>query len=328
MIISKLFKPTLNQLVTSSKAAIDLASIMVGVIVIGLIGGVIAATVFAVIPWAQDNAAKQQLDAVSTAQSARAGLNDGKYSANLGDLFDSNSAKVLVLSNNTTCWGAFKQSATGKYFYSSNTNTAAVQVPTPWPSVAPKNYPAGCTWPKSSAAFASDDYKLNTLLAEASIHETNITSYKNVALSIKQGESFTFAASWRMTSPNQTTIIGQETFFKMQQLSDNTNMQTYSGWNSTTGWKDATWSSNATEANKTNYAISSVDSTTGTILTKNRTETIPAPNTAMSSLNIGGNTSTQEAITGSGVIYDALVWYRTLTSEEQTTLAKYLATRQ
>lgn len=58
----------------SSKAAIDLASIMVGIIVIGLIGGVIAATVFAVIPWAQDNAAKQQLDAVVQAQSAHAGL--------------------------------------------------------------------------------------------------------------------------------------------------------------------------------------------------------------------------------------------------------------
>jgi type II secretory pathway pseudopilin PulG len=54
--------------------AIDLASIMVGIIVIGLIGGVIAATVFAVIPWAQDNAAKQQLDAVVTAQSAYFGL--------------------------------------------------------------------------------------------------------------------------------------------------------------------------------------------------------------------------------------------------------------
>lgn len=58
----------------SSKGAIDLASIMVGIVVIGLIGGVIAATIFAVIPWAQDNAAKNQLDAIATAQSAYAGL--------------------------------------------------------------------------------------------------------------------------------------------------------------------------------------------------------------------------------------------------------------
>ena len=54
--------------------AIDLASIMVGIIVIGLIGGVIAATVFAVIPWAQDNAAKQQLDSIASAQNAYIGL--------------------------------------------------------------------------------------------------------------------------------------------------------------------------------------------------------------------------------------------------------------
>jgi type II secretory pathway pseudopilin PulG len=62
----------------SSRAAIDLASIMVGIIVIGLIGGVIAATVFAVIPWSQDKAAKQQLDSVASAQSAYRGLSTSK----------------------------------------------------------------------------------------------------------------------------------------------------------------------------------------------------------------------------------------------------------
>jgi type II secretory pathway pseudopilin PulG len=54
--------------------AIDLASIMVGIIVIGLIGAVIAATVFAVIPWTQDNVAKQQLESVSNAQNAYLGV--------------------------------------------------------------------------------------------------------------------------------------------------------------------------------------------------------------------------------------------------------------
>lgn len=64
----------LHKLKQSSKGAIDLASIMVGIVVIGLIGGVIAATVFTVIPWAQDNAAKQQLSSIATAQSAYAGF--------------------------------------------------------------------------------------------------------------------------------------------------------------------------------------------------------------------------------------------------------------
>lgn len=54
--------------------AIDLASVMVGIIVIGLIGGAIAATVFAVIPWTQDKAAKQQIDSLVSAQSAYRGL--------------------------------------------------------------------------------------------------------------------------------------------------------------------------------------------------------------------------------------------------------------
>ena len=47
--------------------AIDLASIMIGVIVIGVVGGIIAATVFTVIPWAQNHAAAGNLDAVRTA---------------------------------------------------------------------------------------------------------------------------------------------------------------------------------------------------------------------------------------------------------------------
>jgi len=68
----------IHQVFKSSRAAIDLASIMVGIIVIGLIGGVIAATVFAVIPWAQNNAAKQQLDSVVSAESSYRGLSSDK----------------------------------------------------------------------------------------------------------------------------------------------------------------------------------------------------------------------------------------------------------
>lgn len=57
----------------SSKGAVDLPSTMVGVTIIGLVGGVIAATVFVAIPWAQDNAAKQQLSSIAVAQAAYAG---------------------------------------------------------------------------------------------------------------------------------------------------------------------------------------------------------------------------------------------------------------
>lgn len=61
-------------LFSNEDGAIDLASIMVGVIAIGLIGGVIAATVFAVIPWAQDMAAKHQLESIHTAENAYFGF--------------------------------------------------------------------------------------------------------------------------------------------------------------------------------------------------------------------------------------------------------------
>lgn len=63
-----------HDLFKNEYGAIDLASIMVGIIVIGLIGGVIASTIFVVIPWAQDNAAKQQLDSIVQAENAYMGM--------------------------------------------------------------------------------------------------------------------------------------------------------------------------------------------------------------------------------------------------------------
>jgi hypothetical protein len=53
----------------NAAGAIDLASVMVGVLVLGIIGGTISATVFAVIPWSQDEAAKSTLSSVRIAES-------------------------------------------------------------------------------------------------------------------------------------------------------------------------------------------------------------------------------------------------------------------
>jgi surface protein len=122
----------MREMLKSSRAAIDLASIMVGIIVIGLIGAVIAATIFAVIPWAQDNAAKQQLDAVKTAETAYAGLaadnqvkgSSGKvmYGSAAGlqeqNLLDSESAKTMIaVGPNNSCYLAVMKSASGKFFW-------------------------------------------------------------------------------------------------------------------------------------------------------------------------------------------------------------------
>lgn len=132
--------------------AIDLASIMVGIIVIGLIGGVIAATVFAVIPWAQDNAAKQQLDSVAAAQSAFIGLttdgavyyagssaageaglvaNNNIITPDGDDLFDGTSNTDLFIgavgSGNEAAYAASIKSASGAVYYITDGNTQPTQ---------------------------------------------------------------------------------------------------------------------------------------------------------------------------------------------------------
>jgi len=141
---------SLKEAFTNEDGAIDLASIMVGIIVIGLIGGVIAATVFAVIPWAQDNAAKQQLDSVASAESAYIGLStndttgagqqqafaslvNNQISASDGSvLFDAtglNSGTTPQLSvvasgtGSNTHYGAAIRSASSKIYYISDSKT-------------------------------------------------------------------------------------------------------------------------------------------------------------------------------------------------------------
>jgi type II secretory pathway pseudopilin PulG len=130
----------LTSVLKSSRAAIDLASIMVGVIIIGLIGGVIAATVFAVIPWSQDKAAKQQLDSVHTAQNAFFGLSSDPSQDLVGGKKNSfaNSVELglnsLLASNPTYCtvatvdgkdYHAYAKSGSGKWFYALNSNKQA-----------------------------------------------------------------------------------------------------------------------------------------------------------------------------------------------------------
>jgi surface protein len=136
----------LTKVLQSSKAAIDLASIMVGVIIIGLIGGIISATVFAVIPWSQDKAAKQQLESIHTAENAFYGFsadastvlkNKANSTRELRNTF-ADSAELasnsLLTSNPTYCvvpttdgkdYHAYSKSASGTTFYALNSNKQA-----------------------------------------------------------------------------------------------------------------------------------------------------------------------------------------------------------
>jgi len=127
----------LQRVLQSSRAALDLASIMVGIIVIGVIGGVIAATIFAVIPWAQDNAARQQLASIHTAENALYGLSaapDAALKGGVGSTTFTNSAGLdanglLVQNPKKYCvvatgdgqdYNAYSRSDSGKIFTATN----------------------------------------------------------------------------------------------------------------------------------------------------------------------------------------------------------------
>ena len=126
----------------NEQGAIDLASIMVGVIVIGMIGGVIGATIFAVIPWAQDNAAKHQLDSIVTAEHAHMGMSSvtptilpaTSRANSYADSVELEAAKLLI-QGKTYCvietidgkdYNAYSQSASGKVFTATNKQTKPI----------------------------------------------------------------------------------------------------------------------------------------------------------------------------------------------------------
>lgn len=112
----------LSRRLRSTQGAIDLASIMVGVIVIAIIGAGIFATLSSVIPWAQDNTAKQSLLNISQAQSV-ARVKDGKYldTAALiaGRYLPANAGTSAKTATNAdgTCFVAATKSQTGNIQY-------------------------------------------------------------------------------------------------------------------------------------------------------------------------------------------------------------------
>lgn len=133
---------TLRSAIVNEDGAIDLASILVGVVVLGLIGTIIAAVVFAVIPWAQDNAAKEQLRSLRQAQNVYSGLAADTSTvvsgalasptaaasntrANYGTLaqlkeqklFDGEALMRMALGETSNCYTATIESGSGKVYW-------------------------------------------------------------------------------------------------------------------------------------------------------------------------------------------------------------------
>jgi hypothetical protein len=100
---------------------------MVGVLVMAIIGGVISASVFVVIPWAQDSAAKENLDSVRSAQGI-ALVRDGTFLDRDGLA----SAKLLPASLDVgavtnvagTCWVAGSRSRAGTTYFMTSKSAA------------------------------------------------------------------------------------------------------------------------------------------------------------------------------------------------------------
>ena len=103
----------------SAKGAIDLPSIMIGVVVIGIFSGIIGATVFVAIPWSQDKAASNSLSSISAAQTSYRQAYD-QYTT-----YDTLVEKGLMKKNPNYCsttngtgktYDSASKSATGKIF--------------------------------------------------------------------------------------------------------------------------------------------------------------------------------------------------------------------
>lgn len=114
----------LRRRIPSTRGAIDLASIMVGVLVIGIIGSVIAATVFSAIPWAQQQAARGDLDSIRSAESvayAQSSLPGPAKYLSVAELETAgllqSSPRVGVTTNAAgTCYVAASRAATGDLY--------------------------------------------------------------------------------------------------------------------------------------------------------------------------------------------------------------------
>ncbi len=202
-------KRTLNEAFHNEAGAIDLASIMVGIIVIGLIGGVIAATVFAVIPWSQDNAARDQLSRVVQAVHSATAVNGGNYTADVGSYIDIQSVGATVISNNPGCYGAFLKSSSGRYYYASNQSSNPTAVPSPWPNTKPANYPANCNWPSSGENVGQPMASYTNIFANPSFRNGTARVTANTSLTYavdNSGDGNTLVATRVNAAPSRLEL--------------------------------------------------------------------------------------------------------------------------
>ena len=110
---------------------IDLLSIIVGVILIGIAAAGVVATLFQIVPWAQDSTARQSLSAVRTAESVAFAMTH-RYS-NFTDLVAAKriqDSRTLAAGTDAdgTCFVGVSKSATGAIFFITDTSAGAAEL--------------------------------------------------------------------------------------------------------------------------------------------------------------------------------------------------------
>jgi hypothetical protein len=218
----------------STRAAIDLASVMVGIIIIGIVGGVIAATIFAVIPWSQDNGAKQQLDSVVTGESAVKGIKS-TYSPNLKGYLNTDKlavSKVRIQSDGDT-YAAYSKSQSGNYYYITSSNTKPQLVGKVWPANKPSTFPDSISWPVSWDAAAIQSTGQSPLIA----NPEQLANWPSGQVSKVDASASGVPSDSPLTSVLRLNNSGdtlQSVDYTKQPLSDTSTVWQVSAWVSTT----------------------------------------------------------------------------------------------
>lgn len=120
--------------------AFDLPSILVGVVVVGVLTAGVLASIFGVIPFAQDKGAQQNLGAITTAQGVYKAqgtetIEPGTtFAAGLADIKGENlvgqDVANVYVSGDTNSWAALTESQSGKWFSVTSANTTPVAIAT------------------------------------------------------------------------------------------------------------------------------------------------------------------------------------------------------
>lgn len=120
------FRARLAALRSSESGAFDLPSILVGVVVVGILTSGVLASIFGVIPFAQDLGAKQDLGAIRVAESVSK-VNTGRFTDSAGlaaaQLISSPKTPAVGTDAAGSCYVGVSRSDAGTLFYSTDTLT-------------------------------------------------------------------------------------------------------------------------------------------------------------------------------------------------------------